>query len=264
MVSELEVLPGITAKRVKQFRSLRGTWRYFGCESKAEFEAKGVTDLEVAEYIQAKASQRDFIENESKRASRGGKIDASAFNAMWDKKFAEYQSRFTTEDATPNDIASLRRLAFMDAQQEFTQQHIVNNLTLRDISDRNAIKGLNETLVSLSREMREIEKTLGIDRVTRKKDDDVADPMEVIASGIRDARWLLANEIQEVRCPGCESKHDVAIMSIWHRYPTHPHGDFTQECPNCGRILVVKCKKRGVAAKAKDFEIPDLLRLGRP
>lgn len=267
-----EVLPGITQGRVNQFRALRGTWRYFGCKNRAELDAK-VSDEQIAQYIQEKASKKDFIEN-PKPELMG--IGEDAFNALWDQKYAAYTARFQTDKATPNDLASLKRLAFMEAQQEVIQRHIISKLDISDISDRNVIKGLNDTLVSLSREMREIEKQLGVDRVTRQKAEDADNPLEVLRQGIADAKWLIDNEIQEVRCPGCESKIDVPILSIWHHYPTHPprpvgakgeyaEGEalFHQECPNCGRILVVRYKPRGVPLRAKDFEIPDLTALGR-
>jgi len=260
MGSSDEVLPGVSRGRVRQWRALRGTWRHFGAETREEFDALGVSDEEVARYI-LENTDAGFIENEgdggdSKRRRGRGKKRLGEIRAEWERRVREYLERF--DAPTPNDVAALRRLAFMDLRVELIQRRMLELVDEVGVRAMREMSSLNEQQVALSTEIRNLQKSLGIDRVRRVEEEERLDPLQVLRDGVRDAKWLMDNEIQEV-VHYCADGKVVPIMAIWHWFPTHPHGSFRQQCPNCGEWFTVEYKPRGEAVSAKDFEIPDLL-----
>jgi len=254
----VEVLPGVTLGMVKSRRGLKGTWRYFGYEDRESFDRAGITDEQVAEYI---LSRRVSVREEERvrsggARSRGRRLSREEVQRELDRRLGEVLALYNTDNLT--DRENLRRLVFMEWQSEQFQNEMLDLRMRGDAQSRRDEALLAEQHAKLSKEIRDLQKVMGIDRASREVVER-EDPLDVVTAGLEDAKWLLDNEIQVVEHRCADGRVVRPIMLIWHFFPTHPHETFRQECPNCGQVLEVECKRRGYAVKASDFDISDLV-----
>ena len=244
-----EVIPGVKLWEVNRNKGLVGTWRHFGASDRSGFDALGITDEAVAEYIASNRVGAVPKTDKKKQAALRADMDVQL-----DERYKEYLNQF--ESDTPNDKAMLRNLASMEVRLEAIQSELMDTVGTVDAIQIRKSETLNKQSVDLSKEIRELQKALGIDKVSRDNSDK-ADPLGVLRDAMRDAKWLLDNEIHTVE-HHCPDGKVVPIMQIWHFFPTHPHTDFKQVCPNCGMEIVVSYKYRGVAVNSKDFVVEGL------
>lgn len=144
----------------------------------------------------------------------------------------EYQERYDLEGiSNPNDKSNLDMLInnqiIISAIQDEVQQTIKNG----DIADNaTAIAKLQQTLQSLIELSLQIERALGIDRKSRKKDnqEDVGQYIQMIKSNAR--QWLETHLIY-VYCPQCK-------VMLGRILPAHEHTSYDVEfqCSQCGKF----------------------------
>ena len=243
-----ETVFNIPIKGIDRARRLDGTWRHFGEKTQEEFDALGVSNERVARFI---------LDQEKDGISRIAEKQEEKQNDRVKELEERLQAYLEYFDApTPNDIAALRNLAFLNMRADILQQDLVALVGKVDPVSQKIMEGLNEQIVKVSAETRLLEQALGIGRKKRVEEGD--DPLEVLRGAMSDAEWLMEQEIHEV-VHHCKDNKVIPIMSIWHNFPTHPHEPFRQQCPNCEEWITVEYKERGIAVSAKDFEIEDIL-----
>ena len=242
----------IAPEKIAQYREFKKTWNYFGAETKEDFDVLRINNGEIAKFVLAdKKGGRP-----TDKVEKGGKesTQQKERTAELEKRVREYLHQY--DAPTPNDVAALRNLAFLNMEADILQKAILTYVGKDDPSSLDTVQRLNEQLVKISGETRQLELALGVLR--RRRVEEAADPLEVLQGAMRDADWLLEQEIQEV-VHNCKDNKVVHIMTIWHNFPTHPHEPIRQQCPNCGEYFVIEYKPRGIAVSAKDFEIEDML-----
>lgn len=163
------------------------------------------------------------------------------FQEKFDDKLQEYEKVYdlgSLNDA--NDKANLYTILrnqiiveqLQDAINDLVEQDTVNNITeIKKLSD--AVKDMVDRIVSL-------EKTLGIDRKTRRKDDEtsVGDYLVHIKTA---AREFMEQRIIKVYCPQCK-------VMVGRIAPVHDHTSYrcSFTCSQCKQEVIAHRKERDV------------------
>jgi len=243
-----ETVFNISMKSIERARRIDGTWHHFGASTQEEFDALEISNEDIARFIldkEKEGASHIAQKREERQSDRQEELE---------ERLQAYLEYF--DAPTPNDVAALRNLSFLNMRADILQQDLVAHVGATDPTSQKIMEGLNEQIVKVSAETRLLEQALGIGR--RKRIEEGDDPLEVLRGAMDDAEWLMEQEIHEV-VHRCKDGKVIPIMSIWHYFPTHPHEPFRQQCPNCGEWITVEYKKRGIAISAKDFEIEDIL-----
>lgn len=246
-----ETILGVPVGKIRSRRNLLGTWRYFGrkyerpSNTKQQFDALGVPDLEVAEYIlecegrkqrnealkaadQALSTQTrsDFLEDRADRQRRGG-----------EEHQAKYEEYLKDYDApTEADRASLWTLAGIDLalRKNLSAQYVYYDKV--DGASIQNKKLLSDEVGRLSTELRQIQKMLGIDMPTRIKAEQQATGIDVVRDIVDQSAEFISNEIVEVEHCG--------ILNTWI-VPFFPEEGYRYEtkCPRCNEAIIVEGAK---------------------
>jgi hypothetical protein len=169
---------------------------------------------------------------------------AKKTNTSLERIKLEYEQYYDLSSVdSPNDRANLEiliRNAVLIAQIQDqidtltgTTGGVLNSL--QDIAKLNtALNNLIQTNVSL-------EKSLGIDRKSRRSEQTKDNPAEYIISLKKLAREFLESRIQRVYCPECK----IMLMRF---SPVHDHTMFTFEvqCTQCHKKVVVTRKEKDI------------------
>jgi len=159
----------------------------------------------------------------------------------------EYRERYDLESlANPNDKSNLDMLInnqlIIAKMQKEMQTIIEQGEIVKEAGSLAKLQGTLQSLIDLSLQ---IERTLGIDRKSRKKDnqEDVGQYLLTITSAAEE--WLERNLIY-VYCPDCK----VMVARIM---PVHEHIDFDTKwrCSQCERMVEAKRKGRDIFFNVK-------------
>ena len=238
----------ISKESINRARRMDATWQHFGAKTQNEFDTLDISDEGVARFVldREKEGKEYVVEERNER-----QVDRVAELKRREEEYLEY-----FDAPTPNDVAALRNLSFLNMRSAILQEQLLAIVGKVDTVSLSTMQGLNDQIVKVSAETRQLEQALGIGR--SKRIDKGDDPLEVLRGAMDDAEWLMEQEIHEV-VHHCKDGKVIPIMSIWHYFPTHPHETFKQQCPNCEEWITVEYKERGIAVSAKDFEIEDIL-----
>jgi len=168
-------------------------------------------------------------------------------NEEFNTILAEYRLKYNVEQLdSPNDLANLHTMirnqiliSKLQAQLDTLTQNI-------DDFDPTQIKKILDSIVALSETNINYERTLGIDRKTRKQTDseNVADYLTGLKQ--RGKEWL-DERIIKVRCEVC----NILVGRISGVYDTTFYeGRF--QCPQCKKQITIKREEQDVFFDVKD------------
>ncbi|MFA5937122.1 MAG: hypothetical protein WC822_04565 [Candidatus Paceibacterota bacterium] len=228
LADKREIRVGVSVGLVRTLRGVKGTWYHFGVNTKEEFESKNISDEAIADYIIANRrmkEQGEYVEvvagdvsgMRRKGKARGVRKTGIDLRDKWEDKMKEYHESYEMD--TPNDVVGIRTLAWMDVQIEFIQKSIIELSGSSDMKTRNHVSELNKQLKDLIGESRALQKLLEIDKSSRGQKDESG--IDIVGDMVKDAGWLLENEIQTVACH-CEDGKVIEIAWDHHFFPTHP------------------------------------------
>ena len=242
-----ETILGVPIGKIKSRRNLLGTWRHFGknkempCHNRQQFDALGVTDLEIAEYVldcESRKQRSNAIkaadEALSSQEERDWRLDREERQRRGRKEHeAKYEEYLKDYDApTEADRASLWTLAGIDlALRENLSAQYAYYGRVDGASIQNK-KLLSDEVARLSTELRQMQKMLGIDMPTRIKAEQQATGIDVVKNIIE----------------GAEAHYDKYSMPIEHCHILHTDllcyfkemgFDFRSLCPRCGEAIFV-------------------------
>lgn len=159
----------------------------------------------------------------------------------YDQILQEYREAYDVESlASPNDRSNLDMLINNQVLISRLQEQI-DVLSSDDIvGNLQAISNIQRTIQALIEQSLAVERTLGIDRKSRKKDnqDDVAGYLNMIKSK---ATEFLENQLIYAYCPNCKVMCGRAL-------PAHDHTEFECRfrCSQCQKMVVIKRGERDV------------------
>ncbi len=173
-------------------------------------------------------------------------------NKEFDRIYAEYRDKYDVDSLTnPNDVANLEtmiRNQLLIGQLQDQLDALVNSDKLEDVIDPNGIKKILDSIVALSQTNVNYERTLGIDRKTRKQQqegnivDTVLRLKALARQFIDDDRRLL-----KVMCKTCK----IMVGRISGVYDTTEYSVAFQ-CPQCKKHTTVTRKERDIFFDVKD------------
>lgn len=162
--------------------------------------------------------------------------------ATYNSILNEYKERYDLESlANPNDKSNLDMLInnqLIIAKMQEEMQSIIDGGEI--IKEAGSLAKLQSTIQSLIDLSLQIERTLGIDRKSRKREsqEDITSYIQMLEQAAEE--WLELNLIK-VECPHCK----ILLSRI---LPVHEHLDFDTKwrCSQCFKLVEVKRKERDV------------------
>lgn len=166
----------------------------------------------------------------------------------FDAILLEYKDKYDVENiVNPNDLANLESM--------IRNQLIVDKLQARletiaesDTIDASEIRKILESVVSLSDTNMKLERTLGIDRKTRKIDQVESFP-DYLDKLKKQAREFILERLIRVICKKCN-------IMIGRVSPVYDTTEFNAEfqCPQCKKRTIVKRKERDIFFDIRDAD----------
>ena len=247
-MTEEEMILGVPIGKIKSRRNLLGTWRHFGknkempCHNRQQFDALGVTDLEIAEYVldcESRKQRSNAIkaadEALSSQEERDWRLDREERQRRGRKEHeAKYEEYLKDYDApTEADRASLWTLAGIDlALRENLSAQYAYYGRVDGASIQNK-KLLSDEVARLSTELRQMQKMLGIDMPTRIKAEQQATGIDVVKDIVDQSAEFISNEMIEVEHCG--------ILITWLANFFEEMGyKYETKCPRCGEAIVIE------------------------
>jgi hypothetical protein len=159
----------------------------------------------------------------------------------YERMMNEYKESYDLGKATPNDIQNLSILVNNRIIIDTLSRAITEQVGTGDIlSNSTNIKKLQDSMRDIIDQNLAVERALGIDRKSRRKENqqDVAGYMQIIKSAAAD--WLDKNLIK-VYCDTCK-------IMVGRILPVHEHTEFDIrfQCSQCSEFVVVKRKEKSI------------------
>jgi len=251
MDTKEETILGIPITLIRSRRNLMGVWRAFGVSSRDAFDALGISDEKMAEYLAERHAEKAVSEDEG-AVSGDEKAVAEDESDAEQSKFAYVQKLYDRRDDKAEEIEqyeraveerlalylqdfeaplqpdkfSLRTLASIDVWLEHIQRLKVQYVDEVTPVARKARFALIEEEKKLSAEARLLQKSLGIDRSTRdrrQKHEAGADTVTEIVKATEE--WMDTQLIEVHHC-------DILMAWLWLGFP-ELGVDFVTICPRC-------------------------------
>jgi len=177
---------------------------------------------EVILYIQ----QRERLKDKAKHKDHRGK--ASYVLRSHENRVQKYLEHF--ESPTPNDVQSIRAMVDLEIQM------FEVNAKRNQAKDTNELNKLAEIYTTLSREHRQLQVSLGIDRTNRETGLDAANEIKRF---VDEAREFIEKETITIRCSHCRVRLDMGYI-LFHFRQDVPY-EFRFKCPRseCGKITQI-------------------------
>lgn len=164
---------------------------------------------------------------------------------------AEYKAKYNVESLdSPNDVANLHAMIRNGILIEQLQARLDELVTDPDGINPQEIKRVLDSIVALSETNINYEKTLGIDRKTRKNEasESVADYLTTLKA--RAKEWLdNENRLTKVFCTKCQ----IMVGRVSGVYDT-THYEASFQCPQCKKHIVVRREEKDVFFDVKDAD----------
>lgn len=146
------------------------------------------------------------------------------------------------EAKTANDIASLRQLCVLETtieKLEQTEADLLKDINGKDrkVSDTYINSIVNARLRYLA-EYRQLQMMLGVDRLTRDKQENETGGADYMRSLMRASKELLDKKAVKISCPNCQSNDTLLNMGF---ILCHFDGWlFNVQCPRCKQEIQLK------------------------
>lgn len=168
----------------------------------------------------------------------------------FDKVLAEYKEKYDVDTlSSPNDIANLHAMIRNGLLIETLQARLDELANARDGINPQEVKRVLDSIVALSEVNMNYEKTLGIDRKTRKNDasESVADYLTTLRH--RAKEWLDETRLIKVHCKACS----IMVGRISGVYDTTAY-QASFQCPQCKKNIIVRREEKDVFFDVKDAD----------
>lgn len=225
---------GVSIGEIRRYRTLLGTWRYFGIEldpaisepseklrdARRRFDELNISDEQIAEFVlkahEAKKAGRRVTpskKRDDRDTARIPELKISDLPKWMRERYEELMARYreTYDVETPNDEASIHSLASMQVSLESIQRDkmALAGAGARDAQSVSLLRILTEQETMLSREMRQLQESLGISKAQRDKREDDASPDQIIRDLIEATKEIRRREIRHIQ-------HKGVLMGIFY------------------------------------------------
>lgn len=163
---------------------------------------------------------------------------------------AEYRTKYDVDSLeNPNDLANLETMIRNQLLIQQLQDRLDDLVTATEIEPME-VKKILDSIVALSQTNVQYERTLGIDRKTRKQQQ-AESVVDYIAKIKQLAREFIDNDrrLTKVHCKNC----NIMVGRISGVYETTEYGAGFQ-CPQCKKIITITRKERDVFFDVKNAD----------
>jgi len=259
-----QFIEGISIGKIKRMRNLSGTWNFFGFSTKENFDAAGITDLQMAQYIKSRgnvneAAKEAWIQEQTKalewyeKNEAGWREDVEAkveeFEREVARKVAQYLDDF--EAPTESDEDNLKNLAVAQLRLEAIHRDRLRQMALPfsirvSKASRDILESLADEEKSLLQQVRLMQKGMGIDRPTREDKTSEVTGVDKVKQIVQEAKEFLANEIVEI--------HHCGIREAWWaEFFPETYCKIVKQCSRCGELIA---REYGVFEWRDDIPCP--------
>jgi len=164
------------------------------------------------------------------------------FDKEYAKVYAEFETAYDlTTLNSANDRANLEQLVrniVLARKLDAKSKKLIESDDIGEVVTE--IKKLSDMAGSLIDKNMQLERQLGIDRKSRKKDSDTS-PAEYISHLKRAAREYLEQRLIRVSCPHCN-------VLVFRFAPAHEHTAFkvAVQCSQCDKLVIAERKERDI------------------
>lgn len=162
-------------------------------------------------------------------------MDYKKYEERFQQKLEEYRAKYDVDSLeNPNDVALLHQLIRNDMLIEQLQlQEIGSALGMETDSDRSVmeLKKFGDLIKDRIRTNVELQKTLGIDRKSRRADDSTS-PKEYIMFLKEEASHYLNRRLATLNCPDCNIQ-----LAKYHISQTFSEFQLEVVCHQCGKTV---------------------------
>jgi hypothetical protein len=257
-------IEGVSVGKIKRMRNLSGTWNFFGFDTKKDFDAAGITDLQMVQYINGtgeankatreawameQAEAVDWYEKNEAEWKEGVESRVEEFEREVARKVAQYLDDF--EAPTESDEDNLRNLAAAQLRLEAIHRDRLRQMALPfavrvNKTSRDILASLADEEKALLQQIRLLQKAMGIDRPTREDKASEVTGVDRVKAIIEKAKEFLANEIADMNHCG--------IRTAWvaDHFP-ETYFKVVKQCARCGGLIV---EEHGNVEWRSDIECP--------
>lgn len=184
--------------------------------------------------------------------------ESSSHAAVYERRIrdrlAQYEKDYKIEDLNNSNDKTLlmilirSELLLEDLQRQLQVVLVPEGEQLDIMSQANEIKKLSDLVRDLTTQITTVQKTLDIDRKSRKKDAE-ASAAEYIRTLKKNAKEFLDQRATKIHCPDC------GVM-VGRVFPVHEHTAyrFEVQCSQCHRMIIAKRDERDIWFDIKDAE----------
>ena len=185
-------------------------------------------------YDEAREDAEVLQRSELRKALPAVKPDATV-----EERIQAYMDYF--EDVSPNDLVMIQTMVNLEMAIESANQQWVDVLT-GDSINRTAAKGWSDIIRGLSREHRQIQETLGIERAGRDERDKASDQVEYVRDVIRRSAAFVKEHAIQIRCHHCmaeDAEVEIDLGFILFHFRQDAPWEFRFQCPRCGEAVQI-------------------------
>lgn len=171
-----------------------------------------------------------------------------SYDERFQQKLEDYKKNYNVESLNEsNDRTLLHILIRTELMLEGLQSKVTEIMEGEDLLNQaTELKKLSDLIRDATENVTKIQRTLAIDRKTRKTEetDSVA---EFVRALKRNAKNFVDQRMTRVYCPDCK-------VSVFRFSPVHDHTSYRveAECSQCGKIIRAHRKERDIWFDVKD------------
>lgn len=174
-------------------------------------------------------------------------VQHQTFDEKLEAKRAAYAQVYRTDELNDaNDASTLDMLLKTEIMISDLQQQIQELMAESSVEQANNIKKLADLLRDATNTTTALQKTLSIDRKTRKSEE-TASVADYIRALKRDAHEFMEQRVIRVYCDACK-------VMVGRIFPVHDHTAFAAsfECSQCHKLIRARREERDVLFDIRD------------
>jgi len=257
-------IEGVSVGKIKRMRNLSGTWNFFGYDTKEDFDAAGITDLQMTQYIKGtgeankvaretwameQAEAVDWYEKNEAEWRNDVDSRVEEFEREVARKVAQYLDDF--EAPTESDGDNLRNLAAAQLRLEAIHRDRLRQMALPfairvNKASRDILASLADEEKALLQQIRLLQKAMGIDRPTREDKAAEVTGVDRVQAIVLKAKETLKDQIDDM--------HHCGIRTAWTSdFFKETYFKVVKQCARCGGLIV---EEHGSVEWRSDIECP--------
>lgn len=171
------------------------------------------------------------------------------FQEKYKAKIEQYEKVFNLDDLNDaNDRSNLEIMIKTEIMIDDIQEKIASLMDEDDVAKISDVKKLHDLLRDATNTITTLQKTLNIDRKTRKSEE-TSSVAEYIRTLLRAASGFMEERVIKSYCPNCK-------VMVGRIYPVHDHTAFSVsfQCSQCKKLIRGRREEKDIFWDVRDHE----------